>query len=261
MNPLNFLYLANVLVMLKIFQLLFLSILSLTCFGQKYIKPFIGLNFSDRLLSSEFSQRKDSLNQSDKIKAFPTAGVQFLFEKEPGREVYVGVVYSESGFVRERFNYKFRDTVHPELGQIFDLSQGADKNVFFTYRFKYVEIPLGFNFQFTPRQYMNTFTGWFNAGLTPSLLIKQNMTIFLEGFSMKGKNRFKFDETGYGAAKFNLAFQTGSRFDIKLNSKLWVTLDALFRIHLLKTASNSNENLRLVNLSGHLGLRYEVGNY
>jgi len=192
---------------------LVLGFLSLSSFGQKYIKPYAGVNFSSRILTSSNAMRKDSLDNSDRIKLFATGGLQFLFEKKSGREFYFGLGYTEIGFLRERLDYQFQDTVHPDLGLILDLSHGAQKNGYFTYRFKYIEMPLGFNFQFTPRQNMNIYTGWFNVGLNAQYLVKQQMNIFLQGFSMKGEHRFNFENTGYDAAQFNLALQAGGRVD------------------------------------------------
>jgi len=243
-------------------SLLSISLLasSIFCFGQKYIRPYVGVNFSNRILRSDDADRKDSLNKADKYKISPSFGVQFLFEKQSGTEFYLGAAYFETGFVRERFDYQFLDTVHPDLAPIFDLSQGAQKNGFFTYHFKYLEIPFGFNFQVTPRQNMHNYIGWFNFGLNPQFLLKQNMTIFLEGFSIKGENRFNFSETGYNASKFNVAFQLGGRFDYTLDKKTWVSVDGLFKIHVLNTASTSNETFRSWNFNFNLGIRREIGN-
>jgi len=228
-------------------------------YAQTYLKPYIGINFGQRILSSSYPVRKDSLDRADKIKAFPSAGLQFLFENTPGREFYIGLGYMENGFVRERFDYKFQDTVHADLGRILDLSQAAQKNAYFTYHFKYLEMPIGFNFQVTPRQYMNIFTGWFNVGLNPQLLIKQNMIVNLEGFTQKGENRFNFENTGYKAAKFNLSLQAGGRFDYSINKKNWVTADALFKMHVLTTADSPNEKLRVYAFSLNVGMKHEIG--
>ncbi|MCC6722319.1 MAG: hypothetical protein IT243_08955 [Bacteroidia bacterium] len=230
-------------------------------YSQKYIKPYIGVNFSSRIMDSQYELRKDSLDKADKIKKLPCAGVILLFEKKSGREFYFGVAYNESGFERQRLNYKFQDTVHPQLGQIHDLSQAAQKNGYFTYHFKYLEFPTGYNIQITPRQEMHRFTGWFNIGLNPQFLIKQNMTIFLQGFTMKGKNKFNLSNTGYNAAKVNVALQTGGRFDVNIKNKFWVTSDALFKINLNNNAENSFEKLRIWYLSLNIGIRYEIGSY
>lgn len=242
-----------------------LLIAALLCFSgyltaQKYIKPFVGINFSNRILSSDDSHRKDSLDAADKMKVFPGIGAQFIFEKELGREVYIGLNYSENGFERERRDYKFLDSVH-DLGKLYDLSQGAQKNAYFTYHFKYLELPVGLNYQLTRRQQMNLYTGWFNIGLVPQYLIKQNMTIFLEGFSMNGKSRFNYSNTGYKANKFNMAIQTGGRFDVNVKSKFWVTFDALMRIQLLPSASNSYDKLRVYHFTANLGIKYQIGDY
>ena len=220
----------------------------------------MGINFSGRILKSENSKRKDSLDHADKIKPFAAAGIQFLFEKTQGREFYFGMGYHDNGFVRERLNYNFLDTVG-DLGQIFDLSQAAQKNAYFTYHFKYLELPFGFNFQVTPRENMNTYTGWFNIGLTPQLLIKQSQNIFLEGFSMRGKTHLSVNKTGYNAAKINFALQTGGRFDVNIKGDFWLTTDALVKLQILNTAENSYEKLRLWNISANLGIRYEIGDF
>ena len=240
-----------------------LLIISIFCFAnsycQRYIKPYIGLNFTNRILTSEYEKRKDSLDKADKLEYLPSAGVSFLFEKKPGLEFYFGIAYTETGFERQRFDYKFQDTVHPQLGQIHDLSMAAQKNGYFTYHFKYLEFPIGYNIQVTPRQEMHRYTGWFNIGINPQFLIKQNMTIFLQGFTMKGKNHFNLSNTGYDAAKMNVAMQIGGRFDSNIRSKFWVTSDAQFKINLLNTAQNSLEKLRIWYFSFNLGLKYEIG--
>lgn len=233
---------------------------SFLSFGQKYIKPFVGVNFSGRILSSSNSSRKDSLDEADKIKAFPSGGVQFLFEKKQGREYYFGINYHDNGFIRERLNYKFLDSVY-DLGKIFDLSQTTQKNAYFTYHFRYLEFPVGFNYQISPRQSMNIFTGWFNVGLIPQVLLKQNMNIYLEGFSMKGKNRYNLKNTGYDVSKVNLALQTGTRFDFNIQGKFWVTADALVRMQVLNTAKNAYEKIRIWNLTANLGIRYQIGDF
>ncbi len=230
-------------------------------YSQKYIKPIIGINYSNRWLKSSLVNLEDSLNRHDKFKGFAMLGVQFLFEKKPGREFYFGIDFCDNGFSRTRLNYQFLDTVHPDLGQIFDLSQGAQKNAVFTYHFKYLEIPVGCNFQFTPRHKMNQYTGWFNISLIPQFLIKHDLGIFLEGFSINGKNKFSNKTSAYTAAKTNCVLQTGSRFDINLKGNLWVTTDALFRVHLLNSAESSLETLRLYSLSAILGIRYEIGDF
>lgn len=236
-------------------------ILFFNSFGQKFIKPFIGVNFTGRILTSDFESREDSLNDADKLDYMPNAGVLFLYEKRPGREFYWGIGFNQIGFERERLNYKFQDTVHPDLGQIHDLSQAAQKNGYFSYHFNYLEFPFGYNFQVTPREQMHNYTGWFNIGLVPQFLINQNMSIFLQGFTMKGENKFKFSNTGYDAAKMNLTMQTGGRFDVNVSSKFWVTSDLQFKINLLNAAENSYEKLRIWYLSFNLGLRYEVGDF
>ena len=247
--------------MIKIAITIVFAISTILTFGQKFIKPIVGVNFSNRILTSAYTARKDSLDKSDRMKAFPTAGIQFLFEKKPGREFYFGIDYCDNGFSRTRLNYQFLDTVHPDLGQIFDLSQGAQKNAVFTYHFKYLEIPVGCNFQFTPRHKMNQYTGWFNISLIPQFLIKHNLGIFLEGFSIDGINKFTNKTSAYTAAKTNCVLQSGSRFDINLKGNIWVTTDALFRLHLLNSAESSLETLRLYSLSAILGIRYEIGNF
>jgi hypothetical protein len=247
--------------MLK-FVSIFLLIMTYTgSLAQKYIKPMLGVNFSHRILTSSHQELKDSLDASDKIKPFLTGGIHFLFEKKPGREFYLGLNFNENGFVRERYKLKFNDTVYPELGRILDLSEAAQKNAYYTYRFKYLELPIGYNFQITPRRNMNLFTGWFNIGIAPQLLLKQNTTIVLQGFTMKGKNRFNFSNTGYAANNFNLAFQTGGRFDINIKNKYWVTTDALFKIQLLENANNASQKLRTYYFNFNLGLRYEIGDF
>lgn len=246
--------------MSKILTTFILITLSYAGFGQKYIKPFIGVNFSSRILSSTNTERKDSLDKADKIKPFPSGGVQFLFEKVQGREFYLGINYLDNGFGRERMDYKFLDSVY-NLGKIFDQSQAAQKNAYFTFHYKYLELPLGFNFQVTPRRYMNTYTGWFTFGLTPQVLLKQNLNIALEGFSMQGKNHFKLNNTGYDVSKINLALQTGGRVDFNVDSKFWITTDVLFRMQLLHTGENSYEKIKLWNLTANLGIRYEIGGY
>jgi hypothetical protein len=245
--------------MQKFIAVVGLLIFSVGAYAQTYVKPYVGINFGQRILSSSYPVRKDSLDRADKIKVFPAVGVQFLFENTPGREFYIGLGYMENGFVRERFDYQFQDTVHADLGRILDLSHAAQKNAYFAYHFKYLEMPLGFNFQVTPRQYMNIFTGWFNVGVNPQLLIKQNMIINLEGFTMKGENRFDLENTGYEAAKFNVSLQAGGRFDYSINKKNWVTADALFKMHLLHTAESPNEKLRVYTFSVNLGMKHEIG--
>lgn len=241
--------------------LLLLSIFCLAnVYSQNFIKPYIGLNFTNRILTSQYEHRKDSLEKADKLEYLPCAGVLLLFEKKSGREFYLGIGYNETGFERQRLKYKFQDTVHPELGQIHDLSEAAQKNGYFTYHFKYLEFPIGYNFQITPRQNMHLYTGWLNIGLVPQFLIKQNMTVFLQGFSMKGKNKFNLSNTGYDAAKMNVTLQTGGRFDTNIRSKFWVTSDVHFKINLINTAQNSLETLRIWYFSVNLGLRYEIGN-
>lgn len=244
----------------KLLLLACLLFLGFTGKAQKYIKPYLGANFSQRTMNSVNSDRGDSLNSADKMKLFPAAGIQFLFEYKPGKEFYIGLGYNEVGFVRERFDYKFSDTVHPDLGKILDLSQGAQKNGFFTYHFRYIEIPIGFNFQITPRQDMHFYTGWVNFGVSPQILLKQQMNIFLEGFTMKGENRFKFDNTGYDAMKINLALQAGGRLDIAIDKKNWVTFDALLKVHVLKTAESVNESFKIWNFAANLGIRHQIGN-
>lgn len=246
---------------LKLFLLLFGMQVMHQTHAQKYIKPYAGVNFGNRILKSDLADRRDSLNSADRFKLFPAAGMQLLFEKKAGTEFYIGIGYNETGFVRERLDYKFQDTVHPDLGRIMDLSQAAQKNGYFTYHFKYIEIPLGMNIQVTPRQNMNIYTGWLNFGVTPQFLIKQHMTIFLQGFSMQGKHRFDFDETGYEAQKFNLALQAGGRLDFAINKKTAVSLDGSIRTHLIQTAKSAQENLRIWYISLNLGLRREIGDW
>ncbi len=254
------LYLAPFYSMSKFFISLFLLVTSLMSFGQKYIKPYVGINFSGRILTSDNTTRKDSLDNADKIKPFASGGVQFLFEKTQGREFYFGIGYHDNGFVRERLDYKFLDSVY-DLGKIFDQSQAAQKNAYFTHHFKYLEFPLGLNFQVTPRSNMNTYTGWFNIGLTPQLLLKQNLNVFLEGFSMHGKTRFNLSNTNYKAQKINMVLQTGGRFDVNVKGKFWVTTDALVRMQLLHTAESLDDKLRLWNITANLGIRYEIGDF
>ncbi|NUM32007.1 MAG: hypothetical protein HUU47_06755 [Bacteroidetes bacterium] len=243
-------------ILFSVFLILFLN-----SFGQKFLKPYIGINFTKRILVSDYENRKDSLDNADKVGFMPNAGVLFLYEKKPGREFFWGIAYNQIGFERERLNYKFQDTVHPDLGQIHDLSQAAQKNGYFTYHFNYLEFPIGYNFQVTPREQMHNFTGWFNIGITPQFLINQNMAIFLQGFTMKGENKFKFKNTGYNAAKMNLTLQSGGRVDVNVRSKFWVTSDFLFKINMMNAAENTLEKLRFWYVCFNLGLRYEIGDF
>lgn len=167
----------------------------------------------------------------------------------------VGLSFQNRIARRFREDLQFLDVIHPQVGQIFELSQASTKNVRYDYRYRYLSIPVNVMYNMTPTKLRNRFEHFVYGGFQPEFLVGHDLLVDLEGFSMKGQGRFVVDDTTSQARNFNIGLSAGYRLVMPIDQSLNIALQPNISVPLLSSGLQPVAD-RIFVLSVMLGLNY-----
>lgn len=209
---------------LKLLCLLVLILLTITGYTQKIkgswyvsISPTIG-NTINTYTFNPGSYYKDSLRKLDRWRSAIGASAIYALELQNKNKLMVGLQFQNFGFTRKRENYKFLDTLHPEIGQMFDMSQTGSNYINFNYRYQYLTIPVLYSTRISGRSMKSSTIHWMIGG-SVATLINHDIRAVLHGFSARGKKVFILNDGNDNPARFNINLQTGFRLENLISGK------------------------------------------
>jgi hypothetical protein len=160
------------------------------------------LNF--QFISSEKNGTADSLRDLSKTHVSLQAGLRANFELKKNWGCQIGIGYARYNSRFERVGLRFHDSIHPALGRIEDLSEAATKTVVYRYNFDYIDIPINFTYKLTVRKGAGFYSPYIIVGFNNEILLNHKLRIDTKGFTIKGENIHKIENTGWTAAQYNL---------------------------------------------------------
>ena len=154
-----------------------------------------------------------------------------------------GLQYRRMSFTRVLEDLQFHDTVHPALGRIEDLSQNGQKNAYFYHQYHYVSIPVLLQTFIGPEYGRSKFSAHFISGITVDVLLNDDIKVFLQGYSMKGKDKHNIPND-YDASVVNVNVVAGGKFRFPIGENMNFNVQPNFVFPLLQTASDDNLGIR-----------------
>ena len=155
---------------------------------------------------------KDSINKADKWRDAISGSFTLSYSTSRYSRIYFGLQFLNFGFTRERKNLKFKDTIHPEIGIVNDLSQTGSNDVEYNYRYQYLGFPVLFSSKLNIRK-MKTSKLYFMFGGSLCVLINHDIHTRLIGFSARGKKVFNLNGDEDKPTLFNANLQMGMRLE------------------------------------------------
>jgi hypothetical protein len=242
--------------MKKILLILPFVIASLGASAQEFLELTVSPNFSSRILSSDNSQLKDSLDNADKVRKSIGFGIGASFNLNESMALTTGLRYNDYGFTRVWEDLQFHDVVHPDIGRIEDLSQAAQKDAFFFHKFRYLEIPIRINFQLSKKRNNQQYRIYAHAGLVNQIFLEEEFKAFFKGFSVGGERTYTGISTGYTMKSFNLTSVFGARFIYRISPDFWVTAQPELSIPFAEHNEGDESTFRLTQFSGNFGIAF-----
>lgn len=181
------------------------------------VQPTIG----NRLMtfrSNVSSRIKDSINSMDRMRDAIGAQIMISFSTSQTARVHFGLQFQNFGFTRRRENYRFLDTIHPEIGVMNDLSQTGGNYADFNFRYHYVAIPFLFSKEIKSKNVKES-KMQFLIGGSIGALINHDIKAQLRGFSTKEGKEFRLKDEGNQAGRFNANLQISFRLENPLYGK------------------------------------------
>ena len=202
-------------------------------------------------------QFKDSIKKGDTWRKSISAGIGYNLILSKKTRLIIGLQYQNFGFKRVKENLKFRDTIHPEIGRINDLSQTGSNYVDFNYRYHYLAIPALLNYQFHANKTKTTTINWLIGGSIAGLL-KHDVRAVLRGFSAYGEKVFILKNSNEQAALLNVNLQTGLRLENLIYAKnTWIFVQPMLYVPIL-TANYGKERHHLFSIGVEIGLAFKI---
>jgi hypothetical protein len=242
----------------------YLLILLVLCSGLVYGQSAFEIGFTPGLgyrtisastgTSSEFI---DSVKQMDKVRQNWGISTSFIHGFNRDHKLQMGLFYRRVSFTRVIEDLQFQDTVHPSIGRIEDLSQNGQKNAYLYNRYHYLSIPIVLQTFIGPEYGRTKYSIHFISGLSADILIQDDIKIFLQGYSIKGKSVHIID-SDYDASAFNLNVILGGRVEIPIGEKLNFNLQPNFSFPLLATSSDSYLSMRLYQMNLKVGVSLDL---
>lgn len=219
------------------------------------VAPTLGNSFTT-FQNAVSSQVKDSLKKQDHWRSAIGASAMFGLELSSTRKLMIGLQFSNYGFTRKRENYKFLDTLHPEIGVMADLSQTGNNYIDFNYRYQYLTIPVIYSMQISGKAMKSSTIHW-NIGGSISGLVQHDIRAVLHGFSAKGEKVFKLKNEAENPGLFNANFHTGFRLENLIDGKrTYIFVQPCLNIPLLN-ANYGKERHHLYALSFEVGFIFK----
>ncbi len=201
-------------------------------------------------------QFKDSIKKADGWRTSIGGGIGYNLITSKKTRLYFGLQYQNIGFTRTKKNLKFRDTIHPEIGRVNDLSQTGEIYVDFNYRYHYLAIPFLYSYQFYGKKDKSTTLHWLVGGSIAGLL-KHDVRAVLHGFSAYGKKVFILKNEGEQAALLNANIHLGLRLENEVYKNTWLFAQPIAYLPILN-ANYGKERHHLFSLGIEVGIAFKI---
>lgn len=227
------------------------------------VSPSISTNILGAIKADEnggfkSEQLADSFRKSDVSNSFVNFGIALTFKKTERKAFSVGLSYLTTGFTRQKEGNMFNYLPHPELSVYANLSEGPTQILNYDFNYTYLTLDLHYLGRIDGASMVIKNTKWwYFLGVAPSLLLKHNMVIRTQGFTLaEGNNLEKSDYTvdynsngiysnAYGnyninkvtPPSVNVFFTAGTRFDYTLTETLHLVLQPKVNLPILPSAT------------------------
>lgn len=227
------------------------------------VSPSISTNILGAIQADEnggfkSEQLADSFRKSDVSNSFVNFGIALTFKKTERKAFSVGLSYLTTGFTRQKEGNMFNYLPHPELSVYANLSEGPTQILNYDFNYTYLTLDLHYLGRIDGASMVIKNTKWwYFLGVAPSLLLKHNMVIRTQGFTLaEGNNLEKSDYTvdynsngiysnAYGnyninkvtPPSVNVFFTAGTRFDYTLTETLHLVLQPKVNLPILPSAT------------------------
>ncbi|MCC6818084.1 MAG: hypothetical protein IT245_04235 [Bacteroidia bacterium] len=199
--------------------LLALTLFVLPCSFAQLRNPALSFSveptISNRIMS--FKSRypktfKDSINKADKYRDALSFNLHLSFSTSKNSRIFVGLHFLNLGFTRMKYNLKFKDTIHSEIGIVNDLSQTGSNDVEYNHRYQYIGLPFMFSSRLHIKK-LKTSQLHFMFGGSVVGLVNHDIKVRLIGFSAFGKKEYKLSGDENEPIRFNANLQIGLRLE------------------------------------------------
>ena len=210
-----------------------------------------GMNFKSKVSSAY----KDSINKADIWRQSLSASAMLSYSTSRYSRIFTGVQFLNFGFTRMRYNLKFMDTIHPDIGIVNDLSQTGSNDVAYVYRYQYLAFPFMFASKLKVKK-LKSSTLHFMMGGSLCVLLNHDIKTKLIGFSAKGEKQFKLKDKENEAGLFNANIQFGLRLENPIiNKNTFIFVQPELYLPILK-ANYSDEKAQLYHFGLQIGMMY-----
>ncbi len=210
-----------------------------------------GMNFKSKVPSAY----KDSINKADIWRQSLSASAMLSYSTSRYSRIFTGVQFLNFGFTRMRYNLKFMDTIHPDIGIVNDLSQTGSNDVAYVYRYQYLAFPFMFASKLKVKK-LKSSTLHFMMGGSLCVLLNHDIKTKLIGFSAKGQKQFKLKDKENEAGLFNANIQFGLRLENPIiNKNTFIFVQPELYLPVLK-ANYSDEKAQLYHFGLQVGIMY-----
>lgn len=199
----------------------------------------------------------DSLKKADRPGQSLNFGVQYLFKQNAFDALSFGLSYTTLSFRRVRENLKIGDLIHPDVGYIIGVIQAANLKVKYDYRYSYLEASMLWHKSAEGYKKKKELDLWWVYGFSPAVLIRDNVHIFTEGFTMNGSNQFNVKDKEATPFRFNVYGQAAFRVQTYLYKKVHGLFQPRLRVPLLPSSTGS-QTVWIPQFSIDLGLVYLI---
>ena len=229
--------------------------------AQNKFEAFVSPSFSYRnlrTLNGTSSDYKDSLGKMDRGRHNWGGGLKTLLFIDKYTYLQIGVEYKGISFTRVREDLQFHDTVHPEIGRIWDLSQTVlSKDAFFYHKYRYLSVPVIYQKAFSRKKIHPKMQFYFASGLNFDFLFTDETRVTLYGWSVGGESMFKIPND-YTSSTFNLTLDLGGRFEYLLNERSSFSVQPAFKYPLLSTAKDDLVEFNIFQVGLQVGVNYSL---
>jgi hypothetical protein len=181
----------------------------------------------------------DSINKASRPGQNFNFGISYFQKKNAFEGVSFGLSYTTLSFRRVVENLKIGDWIHPQVGYITGVIQAANLRVKYDFRYHYIEGSVLWYSSAEGYGNIKDLDLWFFGGFAPAVLLRDNLHIFTEGFTMNGTNTFDVRDKDITPTTFNLFGIGGLRADYMMFKKTHALLQPKIRIPVLPSTGGS----------------------
>lgn len=207
-----------------------------------------------------YAQFADSLNGISEIRHNFSFNVWINNNLNKNWDVQAGIGYIDMGYRRAQKDLLFGQKTHPGIGSgIIEEKSNSKKDIYYDYRFYFVQIPIWFNYKlYKSKDYKTTYQ--LTMGATPQFLVTNNITARLKNFTVDGEKKYTLDSSGYDGRTVNMQLNFGARIERKVDKTTTIIIQPMVAYHPF-SVSNTPMLVNPLSVMLHLGLVIDIGGF